>query len=58
MNANHYCYKLRSKNPQLFAATKIQITPDNLEKLVRQAYEEGYKNGITSKSLFETLFGK
>ena len=52
-----YISKLKLKYPKLFAAEKIEITINNLEKLLNQTYEEGYKEGYTSKSIFENIFG-
>lgn len=54
---------LKTRYAHLFldGSKRIVITPDSLEKLVRHAYEAGYRDGedsVAAKSLFESMFGK
>ncbi len=61
MNADSFILQVRKSNAALFAARRMTITPAALEKLMRQAYAAGHRdgrNGTTPPSLFETLFGK
>ena len=45
------------QNPNLQNKT-VTITPENFKKALRTAYDNGFKEGENSKSLFENMFGK
>lgn len=61
--------ELKRANPKLFAAKKIQISPDALEIQMRRAYDAGHADALVlakqlsemeqaRKPLFESVFGK
>lgn len=58
MTENEFILSVKDKNRKLFDAKEIKIRPDSLEKLLRQAFNEGIKFNRNEKSLFEELFGK
>lgn len=54
-----YWLKALKRNPKLVTAAKIQMTPEALENLCKDAYEQGFKDGKEAEpSLFESVFGK
>lgn len=57
MSSNDYVAYLEKQQPKLFKAKKIQLSPDELRRILKRAFEQGEHNGKTSKSLFEQIFG-
>ena len=56
-----YIQWCEAQNPKLFAAGKIQITPDALRAALRHAHEHGMEYGRLSQktdSIFDQVFGK
>ncbi len=49
---------VKDKNKTLFKSKEIKITTDNLEKILKYAYNEGFKEAESKKSVFEGIFGK
>jgi hypothetical protein len=69
MSFQKHMGELRHANRKLFAAAKIQLSPDALEVQLRRAYGAGYADALNlakqisemeqaRRPLFETLFGK
>lgn len=50
MSEESYISDLKRKNWDLFSADKIKISPDSLEKILRQAFREGAKDALDLKS--------
>lgn len=61
MSANDYIQKLRDKYPHFFKASKLKMSPESLELVIRKSFECGYKEGRedaqNEKSLMERLVG-
>ena len=61
MSNNDYIEKLRKSNPELLGVNyvhdKISMTTAEFEKQIRLAFEAGSKEGKSSKSIFEQIFG-
>lgn len=56
---NDYVTRVALRNQKLFAAAKIQITPESLKVLIRAAWQDGYRVAAAERSgnLFQELFG-
>ena len=69
MTADDYIALVEEKNPHLFAAMRIQMTPEQLRKTLRRAFDAGYAAAIDEQvdsvknkpsdlpPAFEELFG-
>lgn len=61
MNATDFVNAVKARNPKLFAAKKIQLSPQELEQQLKNAWWSGHEEGDRSareeKSLFEIIFG-
>lgn len=58
MNFPELWQQLCRKKPLLNNKTAtVEITSENLESLLRQAYEQGQKNTEKANSLFGRIFG-
>ena len=61
MSANDYIASVKERNRKLWAASKIAMTPDSLERQLRAAFEAGRRSGAAAeaaeKSQFEKIFG-
>jgi len=62
MNADDYMRAVKERNPKVFAAAAIKITPKSLEKHLRHAFYAGRlsseDNGLSLQSILEAIFGK
>jgi hypothetical protein len=65
MNWTKFEEQLRRRNPELFKAKKIQMTPDALLFQLRRAWDAGHEEAMETvdrvnrtKSLFGQVFGR
>ena len=57
-NCEAYLREKMEKNAKLFAAERITISPESLKMVIRNAYNEGYRDGKAESNMFDSLFGK
>ena len=50
MSANDYIASVKERNRKLWAASKIAMTPDSLERQLRAAFEAGRRCGGSGKA--------
>lgn len=62
MTASEYIRISKEKYPKLFAAKMIEITPDALESVMRQAFAAGWKGAkeydTAGLNIFDGIFGQ
>ena len=56
-NPKNYLEKVERLNPRLFSAEKIQLAPESLRAVIRNAWLDGYDSDKRSEDLFDKLFG-
>lgn len=57
MRKHKYIEGVKAKNPKLFAADKITLTPVALERVISHAFDAGKREEQDSMNFFKGIFG-
>ena len=57
MKKHEYIEGIKAKNPKLFTAEKITLTPAALERVIGQAFDAGKEEAEAGMDFFKVIFG-
>jgi hypothetical protein len=57
MKKHEYIAGIKAKNPKLFTAEKITLTPAALERVISQAFDAGKQEAEAGMDFFKGIFG-
>jgi DNA-binding Lrp family transcriptional regulator len=58
MNADDFIKALEARNPMVFAADKLKITPDELRRVIRDAFNAGVMERVAPRADYPPGFEK